>query len=47
MVVLLGVYEAAVDSNMNISDVQKFTDLKSLVECLAREAISGLARISP
>jgi DNA-binding transcriptional ArsR family regulator len=36
-------YQAAVHSNPEISDVQKFTYLKSLVEGTAREAISGLS----
>ena len=35
-------YQAAVHSNTDLSDVQKFTYLKSLVERSAKESISGL-----
>ena len=36
-------YEAAVHSNTNLSEVQKFTYLKSLVDRSAKESISGLS----
>lgn len=36
-------YQAAVHSNTSLSDVQKFTYLRSLLERSARESISGLS----